>query len=192
MLARLAPRLAVAVALALLGSASACLIDYSQEPPPSLDDAPSLDAERDSLVFERQLRWWSAPSSQRARLYLRDDGSYLLLRERWDGIAVYAWASAELTDAGDQRLADALANADPDRPHPAPGQFGCVYAETLPATVYLDGQAFEYLGLCPPEGLAQLAGLYEELVELLLGCPLDPSWYDGELPLSQTDCDVAS
>jgi hypothetical protein len=26
---------------------------------------------------------------------------------------------------------------------------------------------------------------------LLLDCPLDPSWYTGEVPLVQTDCAVA-
>jgi hypothetical protein len=171
--------------------ASACVADYSEEPPPSLDDAPRVDAQRDHLVFERQLRWWSPPASQQARLFQRDDGSLLLLREHWDGTAVYGWTSAELTDAGQQRLADALAAVDPDRTEPAPGEYGCTYFETLPAIVYVDDQPFEYLSLCPPEGLAELATLYEELVELLLGCPLEPSWYEGELPLTQTDCEVA-
>lgn len=178
-------------ALTLACAALACAADYSEEPPPSLADAPSVDAERDQLVFERQLRWWSPPTAQRARLYQRDDGSLLLLRERWDGTAVYAWAEAELTQAGEQRLADALAAVDPDRSEPAPGQYECTYYETLPAIVYVDGEPFEYLSLCPPEGLVDLATMYEELVELLLDCPLDPSWYPSELPLTQTDCDAA-
>ncbi|MFO7561325.1 MAG: hypothetical protein R6X02_01675 [Enhygromyxa sp.] len=186
---RLAP--ALAAALALFGAALACTADYSEEPPPSLDEAPSVDAQRDELLFERQLRWWTPPSSQRVRLYQRDDGSLFLLRDRWDGTAVYAWAAAELTDAGEQRLADALAAVDPERTEPAPGEYRCTYFETLPAIVYFDGEPFEYLSLCPPEGLAELASLYEELVELLLDCPLEPSWYEGELPLAQTDCELA-
>jgi hypothetical protein len=180
-----------ALALTLVSATLACAADYSNEIPPSLDESPELDDERDELVFERQLRWWSAPASQRARLYQREDGSLLLLRERWDGTAVYGWASAELTEVGEQRLADAIAAVDPSLTQPAPGEYGCTYRETLPAIVYVDDEAFEYLSLCPPEGLVELATLYEELVELLLDCPLDPSWYEGELPLAQTDCEVA-
>ena len=177
-------------ALTLVSATLACAADYSEDPPPSLAESPSVD-DRDQLVFERQLRWWSLPTAQRARLYQRDDGSLLLLRERWSGIDVYGWASADLTEAGEQRLADALAAVDPSLTEPAPGEYGCTYRETLPAIVYVDGEAFEYLSLCPPEGLVELATLHEELVELLLDCPLDPSWYEGELPLTQTDCEVA-
>lgn len=180
------------LALTLCCAAAACTIDYSEDPPPSLDDPPRVDAERDTLLFERKLRWWSPPTSQRARLYQRDDGSLFLLRQRWDGTAVYGWAFGELTDAGEQQLVDALALVDPDLRDPAPGHYGCTYQETLPAIVYFDGEAFEYLSLCPPEGLVALANLYEDLVELLLDCPLDPSWYEGEPPLSQTDCEVAN
>jgi hypothetical protein len=184
----LATRFVAALMIAWAGPA--CTADYSEEPPASLDDAPSV-GDDDQLVFERQLRWWSPPTSQRARLYQREDGSLLLLREHWTGNDVYGWATAELTPAGEQRLADALAAVDPELREPAPGEYGCTYRETLPAIVYVDDEPFEYLSLCPPEGLADLATLYEELVELLLDCPLDPSWYMGELPLAQTDCDVA-
>ncbi len=175
----------------LLCVGSGCAADYSKEQPPSLDDAPSVDAERDQPMLERQLRWWSAPTAQRARLLQRDDGSLLLLRDRWDGTAVYAWAEAELTAAGSQRLADALAAVDPSLRDPAPGEYGCTYADTLPAIVYVDDEAFEYLGLCPPEGMVELVALYEDIVELMLDCPLEPSWYDGELPIAQTDCAIA-
>lgn len=179
----------VSVAAVLAGTA--CRADYPNDEAPSLDDAPSVDPERDVLVFERQLRWWSPPIAQRVRLYQRDDGSLLLLRDRWSGVATYGWAEAELDAAGDQRLADALAAADPSLTDPAPGNYACTYAETLTAVVYLDSQPFEYLSTCPPEGLADLATFYEEVVELMLDCPLDPSWYDGEVPLVQTDCQVA-
>jgi hypothetical protein len=183
------PRCSLA-ALALLCASTACHTDYSEDVPPSLADAPSVAAD-DQLVFERQLRWWSPPTAQRVRLYSRDDGSWLLLRDRWNGIEVYGWADGLLTSAGEQRLADALAAVDPELTEPAPGEYGCTYRETLPAIVYVDDRAFEYLSLCPPEGLAELATLYEEMVELLLDCPLDPSWYMGEVPLEQTDCEVA-
>ena len=178
--------------LALVCASTACAADYSEEPPPSLTDAPSVDLEQDRLVFERQLRWWSPPIAQRTRLFERDDGSLLLLRERWDGTAIYAWAEADLTDAGATRFADALAAVDPALAEPAPGEYACTYFATLPAIVYVDDEAFEYLSLCPPEGLAELATFYEEVVELLLDCPLDPSWYAGEVPIEQTACDVAT
>lgn len=170
---------------------AACAVDYSEPLPPSLADAPAVSRERDELLFQRSLRWWSDPASQRARLYQREDGSLVLLRDRWDGTAVYAWAEGALTDAGAQRLAAALAAVDTSKPGPAPGEYGCTYANTLEAVVYVEGEAFEYLSLCPPEGMIELAGVYEELVELLLDCPLDPSWYAGELPLTQTDCEFA-
>lgn len=184
---RLATRFIAAITLAC--ASSACAADYSNEEPPSLAESPIVDS--DQLVFERQLRWWSPPISQRARLYQREDGSLLLLRERWNGREVYGWAEGELNDAGAQRLTDALAAVDTSLTQPAPGAYECTYRETLPAIVYLDDEPFEYLSLCPPEGLAELATFYEELVELLLDCPLDPSWYAGELPLTQTDCEVA-
>jgi len=184
----MAPRFVVATALALtLG----CTVDYSKPPPPSLDDAPTIDRERDELLFQRALRWWSEPTSQRALLYRRADGSLLLLRDRWDGTTVYAWGEGTLTAVGEQRLADALAAVDTSKPDPAPGQYACTYSDTLTAVVYVDGEAFEYLGLCPPEGMIELTAVYEELVELLLDCPLDPSWYEGEPPLEQSDCDRA-
>lgn len=178
------------IAALTLCAGSACAADYSNETPPSLAESPSVD-ETDQLVFERQLRWWSAPTSQRALLYQREDGSLLLLRERWNGREVYGWAEGELTDAGEQRLAAALAAVDTSLTQPAPGEYGCTYRETLPAIVYVEDEAVEYLSLCPPEGLVELATLYEELVELLLDCPLDPSWYADELPIMQTDCEVA-
>lgn len=190
----MAPRFLAApwfVAALAAASTTACAVDYSEDPPPSLTDVPPVDSERDELVFERSLRWWAAPTSQRARLYRRSDGSWLMIRDFWDGTAAYAWAEGSLTDAGEQRLADALATVDTNKREPAPGEYGCVYADTLGATVYVDGEAFEYLTLCPPEGMAELATLYEDMVGLLLDCPLDPSWYDGEPPLEQTDCAVA-
>ena len=156
-----------------------------------MTDAPTVDRERDELVFQRSLRWWSAPTRQRARLYRRDDGSWLLLRDAWNGTSTYAWAEGILTGAGEQRLSEALASVDTDKLEPAPGEYGCIYIDTLGATVYIDGEPFEYLSLCPPEGMVELTTLYADIVELLLDCPLDPSWYDGELPLEQTDCEVA-
>jgi hypothetical protein len=170
-------------------AASGCLIEYPNEDPPSLTEAPSV-AEGDVLVFERQLRWWSAPTSQRARLFARAAGGYLLLREGWQGVEVYGWAEGELTLAGAVRLSEAEAAVDLDATKPAPGDWDCTYVETLPATVYVEGEGIEYLSLCPPVGLAELAGLYEHMVEVLLDCPLDPSWIEGELVLAQTDCAV--
>lgn len=179
-----------ALALTLVGAPLSCAADYSEEPPPSLAEYPLIDTD-DELIFERELRWWSRPFAQQVQLWQREDGSLLLLRERWDGLTVYAWATAELTDAGGQRLADALAAVDRSRPQPAPGNFECSYRETLPAIVYVDDQAFEYLSTCPPEGLSELATFYEQLVELLLACPFDASWYPDELPLTPIDCEVA-
>ena len=171
----------------------ACVETYPNPEIPSLEDdaIPSLDGDEDTLVFERDLRWWATPTAQRVRIYARADGSYLLLRQRWDGSATYAWAEGALTSAGDQRLADAMAAFDPELDEPAAGNYECTYYDTLPAAVFVEGVEYPYASLCPPEGWAGLAGLYEDLGELLLDCPLDPSWYEGEAPLDQTDCLVA-
>lgn len=177
-------------------SAVACVETYAEPEPPSLsaDDIPTLDQSEggDALVFERDLRWWQAPTVQRIRIYDRAEGGLLLLRQRWDGSATYAWATGELTAAGEQRLAEAEAAFDPSLTEPAAGSYECTYHDTLPAAVYVDAAAYPYASLCPPEGWAALAKLYEELGELLLDCPLDPSWYEGDaLPLAQTDCQIA-
>ena len=181
----------LALLLALPCSLTACMRDDADEEPPTLADAPEL-GEGDEIVFERQLRWWTAPTAQRLRLVAREGGGYLLLREGWQGFDVYAWAEGELTAAGVARLAAAEAAVDLEQiTEPVPGDWDCTYVETLTATVHVGDQAIDYLSLCPPAGVAELAGLYEELSELLLDCPLDPSWYDGELPLTQSDCEQA-
>jgi hypothetical protein len=163
------------------------LVSYEPEWP-GLTDAPAL-AENDVLVFERELRWWVAPTSQRARLYLRDDGSYLLLRQRWQGQEIYAWSEATLTDEGVAELANALAVAEPDVTDPAPGEYACTYVEALRSAIVVDEQRVEYLSLCPPEGLVELARAYADMVELMLECPFDGSWYEDALPLTVDDCE---
>ncbi len=171
-------------------ASAACYTDYDEPPPPSLADAPGV-GDDDELVFEHSLRWWSPPTAQEARLFRRPDGTLLLLRERWDRTAVYAWAEAELSEAGEARLADALAAVDPTLTEPAPGDYDCVFVDSLTAVVHVDGQAFEYLSGCPPEGVAALAELYEDVLVQLLDCPFDPSWVEGEAAVVQTDCAVA-
>ena len=32
--------------------------------------------------------------------------------------------------------------------------------------------------------------VYEDVVELLLDCPLEPSWFVGELPIADSECDA--
>jgi hypothetical protein len=178
--------IALATSLVLTG----CLVTYEDDLPPGLADAPVLESD-DELVFERELRWWVAPAVQRARLYRRTDGSYLLLRQRRQGPEVYGWSEATLNDVGTAQLGNALAVADPTDTAPAAGNYACTYVDALPAVIYVDDQRVEYLSLCPPEGLVELARFYEDVVELLLECPLDGSWYEDELPLASDDCAVA-
>ena len=178
-------RIALLCCLALGG----CAVVYEDDYPAGLESAPELEPD-DELVFERELRWWTAPSRQRARLYLRGDGRYLLVRQRWQGAEVYGWATATLNDVGTARLSNALAVADPEDTAPAPGNYDCTYVDALPATIHIDGERIGYPGLCPPTGLAELARVYEDMVELLLECPMDGSWYEDELPLAQDDCDA--
>lgn len=177
--------MALACCLALGG----CAVVYEDDFPAGLEGAPELSP-TDELVFERELRWWIAPSRQRARLYLREDGTYLLVRQRWQGPEVYGWATGTLTDSGAAALSDALAVADPEDVAPVPGNYECTYVDSLPAKIYLDGESIAYPSLCPPSGLVELSSVYGDIVELLLECPLDGSWYDGELPVAQGECDV--
>jgi hypothetical protein len=179
--------IALASCLALAG----CMIEYEDDTPPGLADAPVLE-DGDRLVYERELRWWVEPHSQRARLYRRADDSYLLLRLRRQGQEVYGWSEATLNDVGVARLGNALAVADPSDTAPIAGNYACTYVDALPAVIHVDDQRVEYLSLCPPGGLVELARFYEDVVELLLECPLDGAWYEDELPLSQDDCAVAS
>lgn len=176
-------------ALALCVALGGCTVVYEDDFPPGLTDAPEREP-TDELVFERELRWWIAPNRQRARLYLRADGSYLLVRQRWQGSETYGWATATLNDVGAARLGNALAVADPEDTAPPPGNYDCTYVDSLPATIYIDGEAIEYPSLCAPAGLVELARFYGDVVELLLECPLDGSWYEDEIPLTQDDCDV--
>ena len=168
-----------------------CIADYSEPEPPSLSEVPAL-ADGDTLIYERALRWWSPPTAQRLLMYERADGSLVLFRERWDGSASYAWAEGNLTSAGSQSLVDARASFDPSLGDPPAGDYDCTYYETLLATLVVDGERHDYLSLCAPEGYAALAGVYEQLSELLLDCPLDPDDYEGELPLVQSDCATAA
>lgn len=178
-----------AIALCAVLGPLGCVVTYDDDAPPGLDEVPALDVGGDDeLVFERELRWWTGPRVQRVELILRADGSYVLLRRRWQGPQIYGWAEGTLTVAGGQRLADALAVVDPSQTEPVPGDYDCTYVEALPSVIHVDGEVIEYLGQCPPQGAVELAGLYEDLVELLLDCPLDPSWYEGELPIVQDDC----
>lgn len=188
--------LAWGLALGLATSLAACVVDYEDWLPPGLDELPEVD--RDELVYERELRWWTGPTAQRVRLYRRAAGDYVLLRQRLQGDEVYGWAEASLTGPGAARLADALAAVDPELDEPAPGDYDCTYVDALPATIQLEDPGdpdatlrFDYLPLCPPEGLVELAGFYEDVVELLLECPLDGSWYAGELPVSSSECQLA-
>lgn len=177
--------IALASCLALAG----CPVEYEDAAPPGLADAPLLQDD-DELVYERELRWWVAPMIQRARLYRRGDGGYLLLRQRWQHLEVYGWSEATLNDFGVARLGNALAVADPSDTAPIAGNYACTYVDALPAVIHIDDERVEYLSLCPPEGLVELARFYEDVVELMLECPLDGSWYEDELPLSTVDCDV--
>lgn len=188
----LGPALILGPALSWLAIASlgGCVEDYAEPEPPSLDDAPE-PGEGDELAMTRTLNWWTVPTSQRAELYY-DGARFLLLRKRWDRSADFAWAEGELTPAGQVRLDAALAAADPSRAEPAPGSFECVYSDRLPVTIYLAGEAFSYRGGCPPEGLVELAALYEDIGSILLECPSRADeWYDGELPLISSDCQQA-
>jgi hypothetical protein len=175
--------IALASCLALTG----CLVEYEDDAPAGLSDVPAR-ADDDELVYERELRWWVAPNIQRARLYRRVDGSYLLLRQRWQGHAVYGWSEATLNDVGVARRSNALAVADPTDTAPIAGNYDCTYVDALPAVIHVEDQRVEYLSLCPPEGLVELARFYEDVVELMLECPLDGSWYADELPLAVDDC----
>jgi hypothetical protein len=179
------PGIVLASCLALAG----CAVEYEDDTPPGLPDAPVLE-DGDELVYERELRWWVEPHSQRARLYLRADGSYLLLRLRRQGLEVYGWSEATLNDFGVANLSNAMAVADPTDTAPIPGNYACTYVDALPAVIVIDDQRVEYLSLCPPGGLVELARVYEDMVELMLECPLDGSWYEGELPLDPGDCDA--
>lgn len=178
------------IALASVLALSGCVVEYENAAPPGLADAPVLEVD-DELVYERELRWWAAPNIQRARLVRRADGGYLLLRQRWQGTEVYGWSEATLNDAGLARLGDALAVADPTDTEPVAGNYACTHVDALPAVIHVEDQRVEYLSLCPPEGLVELASFYEDVVELMLECPLDGAWYEGELPLSQDDCESA-
>lgn len=180
----------LAACLASCLATAGCVVDYEDAAPPGLADAPVLEDD-DELVFERELRWWVAPNIQRARLYRRADGGYLLLRQRWQGPEVYGWSEATLNDLGVAQLSNALAVADPTDTAPIAGNYACTYVDALPAVIHVDDQRVEYLSLCPPEGLVELARFYEDAVELLLECPLDGAWYEDELPLAVDDCDVA-
>jgi hypothetical protein len=177
---------ALASCLALAG----CLVEYEDDAPAGLADAPALE-DGDELVYERELRWWIGPNTQRARLYRRADGGYLLLRQRQQGQEVYGWSEATLNDFGVARLSNALAVADPTDTAPIAGNYACTYVDALPAVIHVDDQRVEYLSLCPPEGLVELARFYEDVVELLLECPFDGAWYDDELPLATDDCGAA-
>lgn len=188
--AQLLSKLALVCALVCVGS-TGCIADYSEPEPPVLEQLPEL-GDDDELVFARELRWWSAPTSQRLVMYERADGSYHLRRQAWDGSATYAWAEGTLTAAGDARLEAARASFDPTLSEPAPGNYDCTYYDTLPATIYEGEQRYEFASLCPPEGMSELAALYRDLSELLLDCPLDASWFEGELPLSPSACESAS
>ena len=179
----------IALVLAVGGALGGCTVVYDDDFPTGLESAPELEP-TDELVFERELRWWIAPSRQRARLYLRADGSYLLVRQRWAGPEVYGWASATLNDVGAAQLSNALAVADPEDTAPLPGNYDCTYVDSLSATIHIDDESVKYPGLCPPAGLVELARVYGDMVELLLECPFDGSWYDGDMPLVQDDCDV--
>ena len=187
--AQLLPKLALACALPCLGAAG-CIADYSEPEPPVLEQVPEL-GEDDALVFVRELRWWSAPTSQRLVMYERADGSFYLRRQAWDGSATYAWAEGTLTSAGDTRLEAARASFDPTMSEPAPGNYECTYYDALPASIYEGEERYDFASLCPPQGMSELAALYRDLSELLLDCPLDESWYEGELPLTQSDCEAA-
>jgi hypothetical protein len=178
------------IALASWLALAGCAVEYEDAAPPGLVDAPLLE-DGDELVYERELRWWVAPNVQRARLYRRADGGYLLLRQRLQGQEVYGWSEATLNDFGVAQLGNALAVAEPEDTAPIAGNYDCTYVDALPAVIYVEEERVEYLSLCPPEGLVELARFYEEVVELLLECPLDGSWYEGELPLATDDCAVA-
>jgi hypothetical protein len=177
--------IALASCLALAG----CVVEYGDDTPSGLPDAPLLEDD-DELVYERELRWWQEPNHQRARLYLRADGSYLLLRLRRQGQEIYGWSEATFNDFGVARLSNALAVADPTDTAPIAGNYECTYIDALPSVIHIGDQDVEYLSLCPPGGLVELARFYEDVVELMLECPLDGSWYEDELPLSQDDCEV--
>jgi hypothetical protein len=189
---RLHPRAATSaggIALASCLALAGCVVEYEDAAPDGLADAPVLQ-EDDELVYERELRWWVAPTIQRARLYRRADGGYLLLRQRWQWPDVYGWSEATLNDFGVARLSNALAVADPTDTAPIAGNYACTYAEALPAVIHVEDARVEYLSQCPPEGLVELARFYEDVVDLLLECPLDGSWYEDELPLATEDCAV--
>jgi hypothetical protein len=176
--------IALAGCLALTG----CPIEYEPDAP-GLADAPTI-ADDDELVYERELRWWVSPTSQRARLYRRADDSYLLVRQRRQYEEIYGWSKATLNDFGVAQRSNALAVADPTDTAPAPGNYACTYVDALPAVIYVDDARVEYLSLCPPEGLVELARFYEDVVELMLECPFDGSWYEGDVPLAIDDCAV--
>jgi hypothetical protein len=178
-------RIALVCFLALGG----CAVVYEDDFPEGLETAPELEP-TDELVFERELRWWIAPSRQRARLYLREDGSYLLVRQRWQGPEVYGWATGTLNDVGTAQLSNAFAVADPEDTAPVPGNYDCTYVDSLPATIHIDEESVTYPSLCPPAGLSELARVYGDVVELLLECPFDGSWYEDEVPLVGGECDV--
>src|SRR5689334_24451355 len=131
------------IALACYLALGGCAVAYEHDYPPGLDDAPMVEP-TDTLVFERELRWWTGEERQRARLYLRADGSYLLVRQRWQGPEVYGWATATLDDVGTTRRDDALAAADPTKTAPVPGNFDCTYVDSLSAKIHLDGETIEY------------------------------------------------
>jgi hypothetical protein len=177
------------IALASWLALTGCVVEYGDDTPPGLTDAPAREDD-DELVFERELRWWVEPTMQRARLYRRADASFLLLRQRRQGQEVYGWSEATLNDVGVARLDDALAVADPSDTAPVAGNYACTYVDALSAVIYVEDQRVEYLGLCPPAGLVELAGFYEDVVELMLECPLDGAWYEDELPLAVEDCDA--
>jgi hypothetical protein len=177
------------IALASCLAVAGCAIEYENDIPPGLTDAPMLEDD-DELVYERELRWWVEPQYQRARLYRRADDSYLLVRLRRQGPEVYGWSEATLNDFGVANLSNAMAVADPTDTAPLPGNYACTYVDALPAVIYIDDQRVEYLSLCPPGGLVELARVYEDMVELMLECPLDGSWFEDELPLGQGDCEV--
>jgi hypothetical protein len=176
------------IALALCVALTGCPVVYEPDEP-GLADAPTV-REDDELVFEREIRWWVSPTSQRARLYRRADDSYLLLRQRRQGQEVYGFSEATLNDFGVARLGNALAVADPTDTAPAPGNYACTYVDALPAVIHVEDARVEYLSLCPPEGLVELARFYEDVVELMLECPFDGSWYEDDLPLAIDDCVV--
>lgn len=184
---RAASALALVLTLAAAGSLG-CMVTYDDEFP-GLADAPS-PGDDDELVYERELSWPGSPSRQRVGLWLRDDGSYLLLRRRWQGTEVYGWSTATLTDDGQGRLGNALAVADPSMTAPTPGDLDCTSADALRAVLYVDGEDIEYLSLCPPQGLVELARVYADMVELMLSCPFDGSWYADPLPIDAGECDA--